>query len=375
MKIAYINYFPKYFVGNHSRLDAMATAADELGLSDMDFFLLSPNDSKSVNNLTLVDCRTFPLFSKYIDLYHRYRLIEKSIDLNIYDRIILRYPGADASGLPFVRKYNVVTEHHTKELPEHQALLKSELTLPVRALKHLRIRLHEKYHSAILENVKGIIGVTKDISEYEARLSSRQIPKRRIPNGISTANITHTKFLSYNGRILNMAFMASEKAPWHGLDRILTSLEHYKGSTIINLHLIGSMRQSDATLGDNVNVVYHGHKSGSVLDTLMSQMNVAMSSMALFKNHMVEGSCLKTREYTARGLPFIIGHSDYDLRFVDDDKKFFVEFPNDCSLVDFEKVIDFAHGLSKRRNEIADYMRIYAYEHMDWKCKIEQYIF
>ncbi|MCH7923537.1 MAG: hypothetical protein IH975_10970, partial [Nitrospinae bacterium] len=120
--------------------------------------------------------------------------------------------------------------------------------------------------------------------------------------------------------------MASMKAPWHGLHRILSSLKNFSGRIKIRLHLIGSdfHNHTFPTLNKNVEIILHGHKNGSDLDDILSQMNVAISSMSLYLQRMTEGSCLKTREYTARGLPFIIGHYDYDLRYVDKDKKFFI---------------------------------------------------
>ena len=353
----------------------MAEAADELGFNGMDFILLSPDEFIPYKNLKHIKHKCLFPFSKYEELFHRYRIIEKNINLGKYDRIILRYPSADASGIDFMRKYDVVTEHHNKELEENKLHLQSDISLPERMLKHIRIKLLEKYHSKIIENAIGIIAISNDVAEYEAKFAEFKVPYKSIPNGINTKSIRHTKYKPFNGNTLDIAFMASEKAPWHGLHRILSSLKNFSGKENIRLHLIGKKFHTVPLLNEKVTIICHGKKWGLDLDDILSQMNVAISSMSLYLQNMTEGSCLKTREYTARGLPFIIGHNDYDLRYVDKDKKFFIQFPNNDSLIDFEKVVDFASRMSKRCNEISAYMRTYSSKYMDWKLKLKQYLF
>lgn len=50
----------------------------------------------------------------------KFSLISRSVDLNEYDYIILRYPSMDFSALSFSRKWGdkIITEHHTDEIGE-----------------------------------------------------------------------------------------------------------------------------------------------------------------------------------------------------------------------------------------------------------------
>ena len=91
---------------------------------------------------------------------------------------------------------------------------------------------------------------------------------------------------------------------------------------------------------------------------------------------MQEACTLKTREYTARGLPFIIGHRDPDLVSVPSDRRFFLSVPPDDSPVDIDRVISFARSLNDDEAvpALAKYMRAYAFAHLDWKPKVQRYV-
>ena len=89
---------------------------------------------------------------------------------------------------------------------------------------------------------------------------------------------------------------------------------------------------------------------------------------------MVEASSLKTGEYTARGLPFILANDDIGLTSVPPDKRFFLQFDNNDSLLDMQKTINFAIDMTARREGIIPYMREYALTKLDWRIKLQQYV-
>jgi hypothetical protein len=83
---------------------------------------------------------------------------------------------------------------------------------------------------------------------------------------------------------------------------------------------------------------------------------------------MQEACALKTREYIARGLPFVIGHRDPDL--VDADG-FFLSVPADSEPVHMDEVVTFAERVLTRKG-LCGYMREYAEERLDWKIKMQK---
>lgn len=90
----------------------------------------------------------------------------------------------------------------------------------------------------------------------------------------------------------------------------------------------------------------------------------------MFRNGLSEGCVLKTREYVARGLPLVIGYDDVDLRR---DLPWLLRVPNDDSLINLERVIEFAVRVSKNP-EVSAEMRTFASETLDWEHKVRAFI-
>ena len=186
-----------------------------------------------------------------------------------------------------------------------------------------------------------------------------------------------TTFRPLKTRGLNLIFIASTIHPWHGLQRILASLNKYTGEYNINLHVIGDIRTSIFKFPSRARVIFHGVKDGVELDQIFSRGNLAISTMALHLKKLNEAASLKTREYTARGIPFILGYDDPDLDDVDSNHRFYLKVPNNNAVVDIEKLITFAERLSvkyRTPSELSSYMREYAFEKMDWKYKMKRYV-
>ena len=98
--------------------------------------------------------------------------------------------------------------------------------------------------------------------------------------------------------------------------------------------------------------------------------------MSLFRKNLNEACSLKTREYTARGIPFVLAYQDTDLQHVDKKYRFYLPMANNDSMIEMDKIINFAKHMSTFGNgeSISDYMRAYALRHMDWSVKVRKYL-
>ena len=104
---------------------------------------------------------------------------------------------------------------------------------------------------------------------------------------------------------------------------------------------------------------------------------MAVSTMGLYLKKLREAASLKTREYTARGIPFVLAYDDVDLGEVDEDKKFFLKLPNRDEGIQVQDIIGFLEGINKKfakPSELSEYMRQYAFENMDWRPKMKRYL-
>jgi len=379
MNIAYIYFAKDDSPGVENRMFAMAQGAKNACLENIHFINLNilKHGTNRLIEFIKFKQKKFPL-NYYDYFFRRYKILEKSINLQRYDFIILRYPAGDPSGIKFTSRYNVITEHHTKEIPEYLSQLEGKLPFIIKTLKRIRLKLEIQNGYKILKQAKGIICVTDEIRNAELSRVDKKIPSITIPNGIDVQNIRKTGFKRFDGNTLNLVTVVSSPKPWHGLDKIISSINLNKRKVKIIFHIVGNINKDDISSipHNRSKVIFHGLKFGKELDELMKDMNCAVSTMALYKKEMNEACSLKTREYTARGIPFILAYKDPDLQHVEKDYKFYLSFANDESEIQIEKIIDFGSRMSKKgyKESISDYMREYAFKYMDWTVKIKKYI-
>ena len=367
VKIAYVNYRPSRGVLN--KLRAIARIARESNLN-FDVYVLSDEYSQDERDLVIKRLK-FPKnkFRYKIAInFFRYIYILKSVNLSEYDCIILRYSGAtDFSYLRFFKKYKgrIIPEFHSDLIGELSILEEGRIN-------PLRIFMEKLNSPRLLSRAIGSICVTNELAQLYQDSCKRKIITKVISNGIDTDKIKFTNFRPFNGSELNIIFVASRISPWHGLDRLLKGFLHYEGDISINLHLIGTIEsesiysQIKEVQNSKINIISHGQLIGQELDDIFEECSIAVSSLAIFRNSISEACVLKTREYIARGIPFIYAYKDVDLTGKEIYAKRMV---CDESNLKIDEIIGFAHEVSSS-NDLSEEMREFAVNKLDWKYKL-----
>ena len=105
-------------------------------------------------------------------------------------------------------------------------------------------------------------------------------------------------------------------------------------------NLLDQISRQVKDLGLSSRVVLHGALSQDELDVLFDQCTIAVGSLGLHRRSQnCRDSSLKTREYLAKGIPFIYAGS-VDV-FETDSVDFCLQFPSIEQPVDFFKVVIF----------------------------------
>lgn len=376
MKVGYVAFLPHASSSVEHGIYERARAAERLGNKDLQFVIIGELSGECGEHPPNMHLTRMPktVLSYTLAQLCRYSVIERAISGFNFDMIILRYAGADFSAKSYFGRTAVVTEHHTNELEEGKATLLYKRG-GGRQIKRLRYRLERRFGGPVRSAAKGIIGVTEELRLLELGRSTCAPPSTVIPNGIDAGQVVQTCFAPFDGRVLHLVFVASaisfRNAPWHGLERVLEGIRQHAGTVRIQLHIVG---RPDREFVDYVApmqsfVKLHGEKHGGELDDLMAGMNLGLSTLALYRKQMQQACSLKTREYMARGLPFVLGYDDPDLSHTAWNSGFFWKVPNDGTPINIDELVRFAAKVS-RRAEICSTMRNIALEHMDWTAKI-----
>ncbi len=136
----------------------------------------------------------------------------------------------------------------------------------------------------------------------------------------------------------------------HGYDRLIRGIRNYYdsgGKRNIFFHIVGttlpSTRKLIKKLGLEKHCVLYGSLSGNDLDRVYDKANLGVGCLANHRIGSFFGSALKTKEYIAKGIPFIYGWNEKVLEKFQYAKKFeLCEEP-----IDVFSVIDFYDGIDK----------------------------
>ena len=165
---------------------------------------------------------------------------------------------------------------------------------------------------------------------------------------------------------------------WHGYDLVMRGMAACPGQGDQALRLLivgdGAIRSTLAALAEQLGIAdrveFVGVKRGKELDACFERAHVGLGSLALFRKQLTFASSLKSREYVARGLPFVSAGEDPDFSPAPD---FVFMAPNADEPLDTRGVIEWYSALRKEP-ALETRLRAYAQEHLDFAGKIRAYL-
>jgi len=280
-----------------------------------------------------------------------------------YDAVILRTVYRTPLFVSAFRDkpFKMVGEVHTLVLREHLSNRKYLFWLTERLSSRRCMNLYD-----------GLIAMTHEIARSEQDHGYCRGSMAVIPNGIDVASVPSTGFARFDGPTLRLVMLYGAAAPWHGMDRIVDAIARYQGGTRLEFHLVGP-RLPLALRSRRHYLVQHGLLHGQPLDDLLSTMHLAVSTLGLHRKGMREAASLKTRDYAARGLPFVYAYAD---PAVPEDFPLALRLPGGEAPLSLEQILDFATALSGlgEARETSRRLRDHAWQTMDWGAIMPQYM-
>lgn len=260
---------------------------------------------------------------------------EKTLNMISNDSIVyLRRNKADKYYVDFLRKLRSKGCKVLIELPTYP-YFKDDFSKP-------------KYWPAYIKEKLAIPHFKKYVDRFVTYSNDKEIfgvPTIKVKNGIYVDQIeARTPIDSNEINILAVATFRKH----HGYERIIEGLHRYYsngGNRNIILRMVGSgdEKQKYEDLVNeyelNDHVLFLGKMLGDELSHQYDIADIALGSFGMHKISVYNSSVLKVREYLAKGLPIVSGcHED---AFEDETFDYYLEFPNDDSVVEIEKIVDF----------------------------------
>lgn len=281
------------------------------------------------------------LLSKLPFFPHMFSAKGMNIDYKNLNFIYFRYDWGDLQTVLFFRKIK-------KKAPQCKIIVEIP-TYPIDLDK-----LISKWHQNLFK-YKHIVW-SRVIKKYVDRAVvyghddyAYGIPTIKTSNGIDTDSMLMKKFTNYDEKEIRL-ISVSNMIKWHGIDRIIEGIHKYKKNAKnqrkICLHLVGKGREEPflQELVKKYNleneVIFHGLKFGDELQGIFDQADIGIEVLGLHRNRTTMiSSSLKSREYFAKGIPFIS-----ECEFTDECKsvsEYILSVPADESPINMEEVISF----------------------------------
>ena len=294
----------------------------------------------------------------------RFLLIKASIEFikkssQKFDFAYLRWHTFDK---PFLRLLSELKKNGASSIIEAHAWTPDRVGKSF--IAKYQIAMDNKYSKYVKDYVILVAGM----SEYDNIWGINTI---KIDNAIEVESITPRHWIK-NEDIFRIVSVSNEY-PYHGYDRLLNGLRKYYdggGKRKIEIHFVGVFLEATKKLTEELEltdiVYFHGKKYGNELDEIYNNSDFGIGALAHHRVGMYAGSSLKTKEYFAKGLPFVYGWKEpafdeaypYALRIE------LCEEP-----INIEELLNFYDSIKDDSNMVEN-MRNFAKEHYSWEKEL-----
>ena len=354
--IAPVDKKSKIYGGVYKKIQSQIQAFRNLDI-DIDYIGIDDQNIIMIND-------KIPFNSKHLkhQLFFKNILKNKSKILNNYDFVYIRFSFANPYMFrlaKFMKKNRIKVLIEIPTYPYEDEIYNSTKNKIFKKLDRYLWNNKNKYidNLVLTTNIEELFGI-KTVSIF---------------NGINRNDI---KFIQKNKErdSINLIGVANV-SKWHGYDRIIKGLSKYYELNVdkkVNFFIIGegaekqNLQELTNELGLNNYVHFLGAKFGKELDDLYDNMDIGVSSLALFRAGGGHDP-IKSKEYVAKGLHVILGYND---RALSNQLEFIYKVAEDNSEVNILEIIEKYEKSNVRDIDIINY----ANEKLTWESQISKVI-
>lgn len=284
--------------------------------------------------------------------------------------VYLRHPLTDFGFLWLLKSFHKMNSKIAVEIPTYPYFEERiDKSVMHKLLFYLDLILQHQ-----LKNYVDLIVVTTDTKEKVFGIETL-----RIDNGIDLDEVKPAVHKNTDGMIHIIS--VSSMARFHGIDRFIQGLnanaETVKQHKVVT-DLVGDgsecLRLKELVREDLKDyVIFHGPKFGDDLEKLYNIADIGLSTLAWHRLGITSASVLKTREYLAKGIPFILGYIEEGIPCSELDYVLQVSANDDP--IDIVEVLAFYNKINHLdNNNIRSSMRILAEQILSWEGHMSRVI-
>lgn len=298
--------------------------------------------------------------------YRRFLLIRTAIyylkqSNECFDYAYLRWHTFDRL---YIRMLKIMKDLNMKTIIEAHAYTPNAKATSL--IGNYNLIMNKIYSKKAKEYVDLIAG----ISEYDNIIGIKTV---KIDNGIDVESIIPRED-EKNSDTIRIISVSNEYS-YHGYDRLIKGLYNYYnngGKQKFLVKFVGVFMESTKKMVEEYRlsdkVIFYGKKFGSELDKIYNESDIGIGALAHHRVGLYSGSSLKTKEYFAKGLPFIYGWKEpaFDESYPYAKKVDLNEEP-----IDINEIIEFYDSIKNKKDVIRN-MRKFAEENYSWEIQMSK---
>ncbi|WP_312364689.1 hypothetical protein [Sphingobacterium sp.] len=269
-------------------------------------------------------------------------------------RGLTAYVSSERFDLIYMRSYHNSSPFLIKAMRKfRQTGAKVVMEIPTYPYDQEYIRLIDKimqvpdrfFRKAMASALDGIVTFTEEEEIFGAKTI-------KISNGIDLDELPLRVRIAHDDHEIHLLGVA-EIHFWHGFDRVIKGLGiYYKENPTCKVffnivgNLSGAREQNEIfsaieAAGVQEYVLLHGALWGKKLDLMFDQADFAIGSLARHRSGITFIRTLKTREYAARGIPFMYSEIDSDF----EGKPYILKAKPDESPIDIKQIVSYCSSV------------------------------
>lgn len=350
----YIHYKGRIPIGVSKKIDMMLREFDRF--SDIEEIDLTPSECSIFRSLLA--------FLPFIDIKRDYKKAYEHMQVHNPDYIYIRRTTADKGFLNFLR--------HIRETYPSCKIIIEIMSFPYDKEEFFSAIYWLYYFKESLNRRKYKLYIDKFVT-YSENTVIFGVDTIQTLNGIDVGAVAPASCKNRSVGINLIAVAGMYR--FHAYERLIYGLHDYNrknGNRKIFIHLVGDgpelskYKKITEKFQLEDQVIFYGKKYGKDLDEIYNDMDIAISSLGLFKLGVNRISSLKLNEYLAKGLPIVAGCDTVAL--TGKNSKYYLQFENNANPIDMDIIVDFYDRIytsNSNREEIVRDIRQLAYETVD----------
>jgi len=334
--------------------------------------------------IVLKPLKTYPeqhrLFQKNFEAQYYYEQILEALKQTHFDRLFIRHGNPGSTYFKLLKQWadktflyipsNSIAENYQERKANKSSSLASWAIGWFQYFLFVWV-MHYLLFWFVLPKLKGVVAFTPEFAKMLKRKSLGRASTIYNRDGADCKQVKVREYKLLNPKVYSFIFLkgSSMQQPWAGLERLIASIKA-RPDIPCQLYITGKVFNLQDYNEPFIKLT--GRLEDEELEALINGVDVGVSNLANYMIQFNETTNLKSRDYYARGLPFIQANIMPDIEGTQG-ANYYLNLPNNNCLIEMDKVVAFIEKMRANPNH-SNEMRKFAEKELSWNKTVGELV-